>query len=288
MFEVNAKQFLLTYPKSTLSQERTYELLNEISSIKDYVIAKELHADGTPHVHAVIRFFKRFHKKGERIFDLEGFHPNIKTLKTIGDFTRAAEYAKKDGDFISNLVEKKSKRQQLAEAVLEEGLTRQTILNHPELIFTNFNSVRAWLSLVETPPVRVISTRKKRHIWLYGPSNTGKTTWFRSWSNLFSVAEIPQNNDWSHLTPKTDILFQDEYRGSLSVQELNRISDGNTRLNTKGGSVHLGYVIVVILSNFSIRDVYKNVSDEIFLTIQNRFNEYDSSISMPPIPVYII
>lgn len=290
-FHFNARTAFLTYPKATFSKELLLERLREIKPIQDYIIASEAHIDGTPHLHAVIRWESKFHTTDQRAFDVEGFHPHIKTLKTTADFTRTVKYVEKDGDFIGNLIEKVTPRQQLAKALITEGLTPKFIRDHPEIIFTNFNSVKSWLNALRPDVPRPLTEVKLSGIWLYGPSNSGKSTWL--WAYLKSLepelfAEIVENNDFGHVTPRTVVFYADEYRGHLTVQQLNRLSDGHTILNTKGGSVSIGKPVVIIVSNFTMREVYKNVSDDIFRTLENRFRQYDSSINMPRFPTYSI
>lgn len=285
-FKFNAKQLFLTYPQCTLSKEFVLEKLQQITAIKTYTIAQEAHADGTPHVHALILFEKRYHTTSSRAFDIEGFHPNVKSLKTTSDFKRVHDYVCKDKNFITTYVARTNPTELLGKRILEEGLTPQVVYENPALLFKNFNSIRSWVNFTSSVHPRPLSRLKKRHIWLYGNSNTGKSTWFRMFKPLYVCKELPENNDFSHLSQDVEILYADEYRGFLTVQQLNKICDGDTRLNTKGGSFDLHEVIVIIISNYSIRDVYKNLTNEILETLYNRFNEFDSSIKMPPIPLY--
>lgn len=286
MFKFNAKQLFLTFPQCSLSKEHLLQELNKIAAIKVYTIAQEEHSDGTPHLHALLLFEKRYHTTNSRAFDVEGFHPNVKSLKTTSDFKRVHAYVCKDKNFISNYVEPLSRTELLGKRILEEGITPELVFENPQLVFKNFNSIRLWTSFASRVSSYPISTKKRRHIWLHGKSNTGKTTWFRSFKDLYVCRELPENNDYSHLIKGVEILYADEYRGFLTVQQLNKICDGYTRLNTKGGSFDLDCVIVLIISNFSIREVYKNCTNDILDTLYNRFHEYDSSINLPPIPLY--
>lgn len=115
--------------------------------------------------------------------------------------------------------------------------------------------------------------KKKRHEWLYGESNTGKSTILREEiadepENWF---QIPPNNDWTGYYNQ-EHLYYDEYVGQLKMSELNRICDGGAKMNTKGGTVELAKDVVVhIVSNYSIDECYseqKNLD-----TLKNRFIE---------------
>lgn len=287
-FKFNAKQVFLTYPKCSLSKEFVLEGLKQIADVQDYTVASEKHEDQTDHIHAVICYTNKVHTTNSRIFDLENFHPNIKTLKTKADFVRATKYVKKDGSFVSNVCDKLTPNQQLAQDLLIYGLTPKLVHDHPQVMFKNFNSIRAWVNFIQPTCSLPLSTRKLRHILLHGPSNTGKTTWLSAIKDSFQAYEIPSNNDYSHVCLDVEILFSDEYRGFLTVQDLNKICDGDTIVNTKGGSLKLPITTVVIVSNFSISEVYSKVSNQILDTLYNRFNQYDSSISLPRFPKFII
>lgn len=287
-FKFNARTVFLTFPQCSLSKEEVLQGLQQVADIQDYIVSLEAHKDGTPHVHAVVRFASRFHTTNSRAFDLQNFHPNIKTLKTQSDFKRVAKYVKKDGDYLTNISESLSPNQQLAADLLAYGLTREVVLNHPQLIFKNFNSIRSWVNYMRPLSPLPLATHKKRHIWLYGPSNTGKTTWLTALRSAFETAEIPVNNDFSHVQPNVEILFSDEYRGFMTIQSLNKVCDGNTIVNTKGGSLNLPAVTVVIISNFSIEECYPNVNSNLLITVHNRFNSFDSSYKLPQFPKFII
>lgn len=290
-FDFNAKNVFLTYPQCPLSKEEVLQSLQAKHEVSSYTVSEEKHSDGTPHVHALIVFSKRLHTSNERYFDLGVYHPNIKTLKTKSDVSRTHTYVIKDGQFITNFEKSTGKRAQLAQDIIAEGkITKKFIIEHPEVIFLNYTSISKWLGHFIPPrkALEVIS-QKRRHIWLDGPSNSGKTTWLYAYLSLCeSPEEIPTNNDFVHVNDQTDTLYIDEYKGNLTVQSLNKLCDGNTRLNTKGGSTIISSPTIVVVSNYTIRQCYSKVEDFILDTLFNRFIQYDSSIKLPPMPRFII
>lgn len=288
-FNFHAKKVYLTYPRCSLSKEVLIEELGKISEIKNYAVSIERHADGTPHLHALIEFYEKIHRTTERAFDIQGHHPNIKGVKTNSDQSRILDYVAKDGDYLSTFPRKLSRRD-VAKKILSEGLVKTILDDHPEIIFQNFSNIQRWLQFSQIPSRPKVPDNKRRHTWLHGPSNSGKSYWLRGIQQLYDCVEIPQNNDWNALAfrPNVEVIYCDEYRGNLTVQELNRLCDGNTQLNTKGGSVYIQPCWIIIVSNFSIGEVYNKCSIDILDTLYNRFIQYDSSISMPPLPKYII
>lgn len=283
-FKIDGRKFLLTYTHCTLSKEVLLSHLQAIGEVKYYTVAIEPHQDGTPHLHAAVHFSKKCHSTNSRYFDTSCTHARIDPLKLASDFEKASAYCRKHGDFISNVEERVSKRTALAKRLLDHGkIDREFITENPEIIFTNFSSIQSWLSVLGPKRVKIdYPTSKKRHFWLFGPSNSGKTTFLRKFVDQKLAVEIPTNDDY-FANDETEVLWADEYKGHLTVQALNKLCDGNTQLNRKGGSVHIMFPIIFVCSNFSIRDCYSKINDDLYETLLNRFNEYDLSTTVPPL-----
>lgn len=105
----NARQFFLTYPKCDAPKEYLRDILIAKCPIKQVVVAREKHEDGTFHLHAAVWYSKLLHCN-ERFFDFmwdkeDGtdeerarvFHPNIQIPKK---WLAVVQYCKKDGDCI--------------------------------------------------------------------------------------------------------------------------------------------------------------------------------------------
>nr|UIC51931.1 replication-associated protein [Cotton leaf curl Multan virus] len=99
-----SKNYFITYPKCSLTKEEALsQLLNiQTPTSKKYIrICRELHEDGTPHLHVLIQFEGKFKCQNMRFFDLVSpsrsahFHPNIQGAKSSSD---VKSYIDKDGD----------------------------------------------------------------------------------------------------------------------------------------------------------------------------------------------
>ena len=105
-FRFNAKAVGLTYscPTSMTNNpindcEELKELLAGTAGFMDkYVISEELHANGTRHYHAYIKFQETIDTRNARFFDVKTVHPNI----IRGPGKGWIQYVKKAGNFISN------------------------------------------------------------------------------------------------------------------------------------------------------------------------------------------
>lgn len=104
----NGKQFFITWPKCPVPKELVRDILIAKSPIKHVVVARELHEDGSPHLHACV-WYKDLKCFNERSFDIMWdrpgtdkeramvWHPNIQTVRK---WHEVEPYVKKDGDFV--------------------------------------------------------------------------------------------------------------------------------------------------------------------------------------------
>lgn len=69
-----------------------------------------------------------------------------------------------------------------------------------------------------------------------------------------------------------DLIIFDEFTGQVPIFILNSLLDGSeVRFNVKGGHVvKRENLPVIILSNFSPRECYKNVDDLVLSTLESR------------------
>ncbi|CAD92253.1 Rep [Ageratum yellow vein China virus - [Hn2.19]] len=107
-FRINAKNYFLTYPHCSLTKEEALSQLKALETPTNKLfirICRELHEDGTPHLHVLIQFEGKFQCKNQRFFDLTSpsrsahFHPNIQGAKSSTD---VKAYMEKDGDVLDH------------------------------------------------------------------------------------------------------------------------------------------------------------------------------------------
>lgn len=270
-----AKGWFLTYPQCPLKKEEALQILDRKLDIVEYVICEEKHADGSPHLHAFIKLRDRVNFKKDR-FDLEEYHGNYQIAKS---WKAVIGYVKKDKNYLTNM--------DLKSAMMKKGkLTKEDLLRDVDelldegkispLQVANWYKNSCVYKMLQKKRMPEELPEKKRHLWIYGPSNTGKTTCLRNQmrekgeDNFF---QIPTNNDWVGYNNQYYLYF-DEFKGQLSCQELNRLCDGGAKMNVKGGSVQIRYDCqVIILSNFSIEECYPKVSSVVLESLHNRFIE---------------
>ncbi|CAZ40066.1 replication protein [Clerodendrum golden mosaic Jiangsu virus] len=103
-FSIKAKNYFLTYPHCSLTKEEALSQLQNLktpTNKKFIKICKELHEDGSPHLHVLVQFEGKYNCTNNRFFDLVSptrsahFHPNIQGAKSSSDIK---SYIDKDGD----------------------------------------------------------------------------------------------------------------------------------------------------------------------------------------------
>lgn len=100
-FRLNAKAFFLTYPQCPIPKEIAKILLEDRGTIIEGIFAEEKHEDGTPHLHAYIKFDRKRNFTNNTCFDLlyegKNYHGNYQTARNP---EASKQYCKKDGNFI--------------------------------------------------------------------------------------------------------------------------------------------------------------------------------------------
>jgi len=98
-FRFNAKTIFLTYARSSFDLQPFIDHVNSLYPIARWIVCKERHQDGEPHVHAAITFVEKINIRNPRRFDYEGRHPHFTSVRR---WEYAVRYCKKDGDFLQN------------------------------------------------------------------------------------------------------------------------------------------------------------------------------------------
>lgn len=88
----------MTYPRCDVPPQAVLEYLQEKHQIKEYVICREEHQDGTPHVHAFVKVVKKISFKHD-LFDLPEHHGHYEVAKS---WKAVQKYVTKDGNYISS------------------------------------------------------------------------------------------------------------------------------------------------------------------------------------------
>lgn len=298
-FHIHAGQLFLTYPRCELDKQQAYDQLeallygfNPDLSIVDYIIARELHANGEHHLHVYLKLAVPLQTKREHLLDLRNgdliHHGNYQGCRSSKNVIK---YVTKAEDYISNLdiaalVNTKSNRSRIAQKLVNEKRSLEELLvDHPELIFgysrlkqdiltykADIEETPTLPNSIDTPWSFSIDTTcvdKLRHYWIYSAEpNKGKTTFGlelrRKYGGYIATGDLTYWN----VTQRTPFIIFDEYnRARFAGDTLNSIADGTFKFRLFGrGVVELDKYIVLIFSNVSIDVLYNELFSKLLRT----------------------
>lgn len=179
-FDAKRKDFFLTYPQSGILQHEdlwdTYRQ-NWPMEVKGATITKEMHQDGHPHFHVYLTFRSAKRVRRADFFDVMGCHCNIvtkiKSAKAVQAYImkpqadgRApnvkffGDHGRMDYSTPTNF----RRRQEDHDAYLDT-LRRATLEDYKGQDITMGSQV-----------FKIDMTIKKRHLWIYGAPDQGKTS----------------------------------------------------------------------------------------------------------------
>jgi len=92
----NGKRFFLTFPTIDRTPQELVAFLQGKATVKTYVVARELHEDGQPHLHACVEF-STVQRRPVNWLDDFGIHPNKQDPR---NWQACITYTKKGGDYI--------------------------------------------------------------------------------------------------------------------------------------------------------------------------------------------
>jgi len=311
-FRFNAKQAFLTYPQCPLPKAVIFDHLKALGTAKVCVVG-ELHQDGNPHIHAYAEFEKKkdwrdFHK----VFDCQGYVCNNaqrKDGKTAyqlhdwlvylqksdiepmvdfdlnGTISAAISHKRKPSERnleLLTMLEEKGLANCVKEGVISIMNYKKVKQNLEEYKMDTYVDPREELPMsIETPWDFFMSCDtdvKQCHYWFYSECpSLGKTTWALGIIAKYRAQMINYQEPLkfqSHITPETEILILDEFRGQMKISELNQVCDGTQMYGQKNsnGKKLNNKAIVIVLSNKSPEEVFKNSDVSL---IKARFNIYN-------------
>jgi len=204
-FRLSSKSLFLTYPKCPWAADRLLEHFKSLFAKHSplfIVVARELHKDGDPHLHAFISLECPFETRNPRAFDLhsevqiegsEGrhhvsFHPNIHSR--IKSQYRVMKYVTKDGNFLSHGVDvkeflsrAKTKRSTtpalVAQALMTGSTLREVNDKDPEFVMMNLKTLQTYQTQTQ-----IWALQQKRSLLTTRPLRTSPTTGYESSWNI--------------------------------------------------------------------------------------------------------
>jgi len=264
------KSWLLTYPKCDLSKESLLDHLRTLDVVDEYVICEEKHQDGSPHLHAHVKFQKGF-KKGEfRIFDLKDYTGHYEPTKSRAG---AIKYCQKEGNFLTNLSDEavltpQAKRAKFVHEVL-------TVKSLPDLI--RDGDIR-WDQAKSAAYAKQVLMKPIRRdgvcgIWIQGKPGVGKS--HKARHDYGDDIFVKSMNKWWCGYNGQEVVLLDDFEktaGPLLGHYIKLWTDKwECTGETKGGNICLNHKKFIITSNYTIEECFGHDS-ELVLAIARRFD----------------
>ncbi len=147
----------LTFPQCSSDPKRTLEEIVSMFDPKFAVVAPELHKDGTPHLHIVIKLKKRRMISFKTLDKITGKRGNYQNARNID---KCLKYVSKDGewhqyeidllDYLKNIKENKSTKATVAMNMVREGKSLDDLIEEmPGFAFTNKRKIEGWIDYFE-------------------------------------------------------------------------------------------------------------------------------------------
>lgn len=279
-FRLQSKNFFLTYPRCDVSKDDALtQLKHLLPDMKYCAIAKELHQDGTPHLHILLTLPKKKEIKNQTFFDLGTYHGNYQSARDNEDVrayifksdTNPLEF----GVWESNNQSEVQKRALENKKIIETPL--HTLIDNGEISIYNYKQIREAKMLYNLDKIDVPDYMPKECIWIYGQTGIGKSRYIRdNYYGLFY--NKPQNKWWDGYTGQKIVLIDDfDHGGSVLGHYLKIWGDCYSfNAEVKGGTIRPVFDKLFITSQYTPRDIWNNEAvnkdeTEMRLAIERRF-----------------
>lgn len=264
-----AKNWCVTLNNYSDDELSRFVELGRDGSISKYaIVAKEVGEEGTPHLQCFFAFTKRLSRR--RVKALLG--PRIHCEIARGTPSEAADYCRKDGDFVEfgTIPAGKGHRSDLSSLVadIKSGKTWD------ELVGSSASSVARYGKFVD----RCIARYGQSRDWApevnvyWGSTGVGKSRKAFSESNK---PYVHSGGQWfDGYCGESDVIFDDFGGSEFKLTYLLKILDRYPmRVPIKGGFVNWVPKRIWITSNYHPRDWYPNAKDEHVKALKRRFSK---------------
>jgi len=264
------KSWMLTYPKCDATKEDLLEHLRSIDNVLEYVICRELHKDGTPHLHAHVKFMNGVQKLKLKVFDLPSSTGHYEATKSRAG---AIKYCQKDGDFLTNLSDDAVLTPQAKRAKFVHDVLKVKSL--PKLIEEGDIRWDQAKSAAYAKQVLMKAERMEgcRGIWIQGKPGVGKSHKARH-DYGDDIYIKPMNKWWCGYTGQKIVLLDDfeKTAGPMLGHYIKIWTDKwECTGEIKGGSVALNHEKFIVTSNYTIGECFGH-DEELLLAVERRFD----------------
>lgn len=283
-FRINTKNLFLTYPNCDMDKSVAMDLLvhKSKSQTPSYVcVARELHKDGTNHLHAYVQYQKKINIVNCNFYNLGKHHGHYLPVKSIkGSHT----YVRKGGDFVefgtfndvysaATVLEKRAEKNKL---LLEYSVPQ--LIQEGHIPLAQYKYYREAKTLYCVDSVKAGDFYPRVCLWIYGSSGIGKSRWIKE--NFPNMHYSKSQNKWwdGYNNEKVVVLEDFDNGGSVLGHHLKIWADDyKFCAEIKGGTIIPSYQLFCITSQYKPSDIWTSSNEatkndnELVEAIQRRF-----------------
>jgi len=240
------------------------------------IAGKEVGASGTPHLQGAIVFRQTVRPNAAKAF----ISPRAHIEKMRGRWIHSQAYCSKDADLIidKGRVSHQGRRQDIIDfrdSIQGGASSAQLLEEHPLqcCLYQRFigfvRSAQAEATVLPLP----LGTKGSMGIWIWGPSDTGKSTWASRISG--SVYFKPTNKWWDGYAGDDTVVIDDpkpDWNGLLMGHIKAWVNEIPFRGEVKGNTLKVRFKKMVVCCNHSPESYFKeHFESEVF---HNRFRTF--------------
>lgn len=216
---VRARAWCFTINNPTDDDKKHTAELAEAASY--YVEGKEVGESGTPHLQGYVEF-----KKQKSLSAMKKALPRAHLEKRRGTAKEAADYCKKDGDFIERgVISNQGKRVDLIEIAdrVTNGASVDEIVQENPHAFHCYGRTLERIELIRLR--RSFRTWMTKCVWYWGPTGTGKShKAFEGYSPETHYVWTDDKGWWDGYVGQATVIMND-FRGSVPYNQLLQLID---------------------------------------------------------------
>lgn len=249
-----SKTWFLTYPQSEdLTKERLAEKLGEVGETEEVVIGQEDHKDDEgKHLHAYVKYKNQVEwnaRSNPRLWDVDGKHPHVEVTrsrkKTIEYCTKEDKEPHVEGVDLESI----KKKEKSYKACLDMDL---------EQLFDEFGPVQfqravQGINLYRLMKQDATEAEGCRGVWIQGSPGAGKSHLVET--KYPEAYRKPQNKWWDGYEGQEVVILEDLDGPYLNHYLKVWADKWRASGEVKGGTVPLMHKMLVVTSNYSIREI---------------------------------